>query len=165
MRSIWIILILPILAVIFYVNSTSAVPVEEWNMTTIRNMGKINDIEQADDGGYIVASDYSIAKIDPSGHKYWVRELIKPILPTSGHAEISQIAKTGDGGYIFGGSRVFLTNLSISKQIRFIIKTDSEGFFKALSIKGIKKAAVFPVPVLAMPTMSEPCKTCGIARS
>jgi hypothetical protein len=127
MRSVWMILILPILAVIFYVNSAGAVPVEEWNMTTLRDMGKINDIEQADDGGYIVATDYSIAKIDPSGHKYWVRELIKPILPTSGHAEISQIVKTGDGGYIFGGSRVFLTNLSISKQICFIIKTDSEG--------------------------------------
>lgn len=127
MRSVWIILILPMLAVIFYVNSAGAVPVEEWNMTTLRDMGKINDIEQADDGGYIVATDYSIVKIDPSGHKYWARELIKPLLPTTGYAGISKILKTVDGGYILGGTSVFLTNLSISKQIDFIIKTDAEG--------------------------------------
>ncbi len=33
MRSVWIISILPILAIIFSTTSTCAVPVEEWNRT------------------------------------------------------------------------------------------------------------------------------------
>jgi hypothetical protein len=38
-------------------------------------------------------------------------------------------------------------------------------FFIILLIKGIKKAAVLPVPVLAIPTTSCPSKMCGMILS
>ncbi len=114
------------LALLLLAGSAGAVPVEEWNMSYLRDVGSIDDIEQTSDGGYIAAAYDSIAKIDASGNKHWVRELFKPEPGFRGSTGISQVSQTGDGGYIIGGYRSFFSD-SGSEQISLIVKTNLEG--------------------------------------
>lgn len=95
-------------------------------MSYLRDVGPIEDIEQTSDGGYIAAAYDSIAKIDASGNKHWVREIFKPEPGFRGSTGISQVGQTGDGGYIVGGYRNFFSD-SGSEQINLIAKTDPEG--------------------------------------
>jgi hypothetical protein len=114
------------LASLLIAGSTCAIPVEEWNMSYLREVGPIDDIEQTADGGYITVAYDSIAKIDASGNRHWIRKLFKLEPDFRGSTGISQVGQTGDGGYIFGGYRSFVSDFG-SKQIILIIKTDSEG--------------------------------------
>ncbi len=115
MRSVWMILILPMLVIIFSAISADAVPVEEWNKT-YSNVGTIFDVQETRDGGYIFAASKHlpdggltgygvkdvafVVKTDANGNVQWKRtfdENIEKFNFIRGGA--GSVQQTSDGGY------------------------------------------------------------------
>ncbi|HWQ95732.1 MAG TPA: hypothetical protein VN368_00010 [Candidatus Methylomirabilis sp.] len=127
MRSVRIISILPVLAIILFTTSAGAVPVEEWNRTY--SDASFNDVRELPDGGYVLAgfkSSYGggvlgacLIKIDSNGNEDW-----KKVFAHGTYVSI--VEKTTDGGYILGGDRIFTGDYG-SKEAALVIKTDSSG--------------------------------------
>ncbi|HEY9245552.1 MAG TPA: hypothetical protein VIO11_01775 [Candidatus Methanoperedens sp.] len=120
MLSVWLVLIL---SVIFSANSAGAVPAEEWNRT-YSNVGKIFDVQQTQDGGYVLAAPkhmqdaavdgYYLIRTDASGNEQWSRRF-------GSETSIYSIEKTIDDGYILAGSKSFTGDYGV-KDVAFVTK-------------------------------------------
>lgn len=110
---------------------------EIWYRTYDEIYGWAADVQQTDDGGYIIAailysgeiggSDISaidanacLIKTDSEGNMLWIRKL--------GSNSVKAMELTEDGGYIIAGSR--LSNDGILNNDAYIVKTDSSGNFR-----------------------------------
>ncbi|HLB71609.1 MAG: hypothetical protein OIN88_03075 [Candidatus Methanoperedens sp.] len=124
MRSVWI---MPILVMIFITASASAIPFEEWNRTY--RDASFNDVLELSDGGYVLAGSKTsigrgllgayLIKTDSNGNEEWNKLFAHGTY-------VSIVEKTIDGGYILGGHRTFIGDYG-SKEVAFVIKTDSSG--------------------------------------
>jgi hypothetical protein len=108
--------------------SACAAPVEEWNRT-YSNVGKIFDVHQTVDGGYVLTGPkhsfdggvvgYYLIKTDAYGNEQWDTKFANGI-------SVYSIENTIDGGFILSGSKSISGDYG-SKDVAFVIKTDTYG--------------------------------------
>lgn len=113
-----------ITVVLLLTGITGAAPVEEWNRTY--NVGRIYDVQETQDEGYILAAGDALVKTDAYGTEQRIRKFNRPELASREFIQVFKIEQSSDGGYILAGSKSFYGDYG-AKDVAFVIKTDAYG--------------------------------------